>query len=63
MVTTLNTISQITSFQGDFETALTYGKQSLTISQQIGDKLGEAAALNLISGHYWMQKNLGEVLI
>ena len=34
---------------GDYETALTYLKQSLAIRQQIGDKAGEGTTLNNIS--------------
>jgi len=37
---------------GDYETALTYLKQSLAIMQQIGDKAGEGATLNNISQIY-----------
>ncbi len=40
---------------GDFEHALPYMKQSLTIRQQIGDKEGEGATLNNISGIYQAQ--------
>ena len=38
--------------QGDYETALTYLKQSLAIRQQIGDKAGEGTTLNNISQIY-----------
>jgi len=47
--TTLNNISQIFREQEDYETALSYLKQALSIQQQIGDKAGEGTTLNNIS--------------
>lgn len=42
--------------QGDYETALTYLKQSLAIQQQIGDKAGLCATL-FNMGHLYAQNN------
>jgi tetratricopeptide (TPR) repeat protein len=46
---TLNDLSASYHAQGDYETALAYLKQALTIQQQIGDKAGEGATLNNIA--------------
>ena len=54
--TTLNNISQIYQAQGDYETALSYLKQSLAIMQQIGDKAGLCATL-FNMGHIHAQNN------
>ncbi len=50
--TTLNNLSQIYKARGDYETALTYLTQSLTIRREIGDKAGEGATLNNLSSIY-----------
>ncbi|CAN2042439.1 Tetratricopeptide repeat protein [Candidatus Magnetomoraceae bacterium gMMP-15] len=50
--TTLNNISQVYNVRGDYETTLSYLKESLKISKEIGDKSEEAPVLNNISGIY-----------
>jgi tetratricopeptide (TPR) repeat protein len=52
----LNNISQIFKAQGDYETALSYLKQSLVIQKQIGDRAGLCATLFNI-GHIHTQNN------
>ncbi len=52
---TLNNLSTIYHAQGDYETALAYLKQALTIQQQIGDKAGEGTTFNNISQIYDLQ--------
>ena len=50
--TVLNNISQIYKARGDYDQALEYLEQSLTISRQIGDRAGEGTTLNNISQIY-----------
>ena len=48
---------RLLSDTGNYEIALTYLKQSLTISQQISDKVGESTSLNNMADAYRMQGN------
>ena len=48
-IANLNNISQIFEAHGDYDTALHFLKQSLAITQEIGDKKGEGTILNNIS--------------
>ncbi len=48
----MNSLGILSISTGDYETALTYLEQSLTIQQQIGDKKGEGTTLNNISQIY-----------
>ncbi|MCP4351271.1 MAG: tetratricopeptide repeat protein [Desulfobacterales bacterium] len=49
---TLNNMSTTAYARGDYDTALKYLEQSLTIMQEIGNKSGEGAILNNISQIY-----------
>ncbi|MCQ3945465.1 MAG: hypothetical protein DPW21_02080, partial [Anaerolineae bacterium] len=60
--TTLNNMATTAHAQGDYETALTYLKQSLDIRRQIGDKAGMCATLFNMGHIYAQNEQIQEAL-
>ncbi len=61
--TTLNNISLIFQARGDYETALTYLKQSLAIWQEIGDSAGFCATLSNMGHIHWQKGEQAAALL
>ena len=61
-ITALNNISQIFKARGDYETALTYLKQSLAIQQEIGDSAGLCPTLFNMGHIHWQNGEQAEAL-
>lgn len=59
---TLNNISQIHDVRGDYDTALRYLAQSLTIQQQFGDMAGVATTSNNMGAMLCKQNRYAEAI-